>query len=327
VAGTETTTYSHDASSRLTSSSGPAGDATYTYDAAGYMTAIAAPNDQDSRFAYDAAGRLTELASPEADQSYSYGPSGRRVAAETSTEGSEGKLDYLWDPSFSLGQIAEVSGSQERSFAYGGGRIAQTGPGGSSYLQTDNLGSVVATSDERGSRTARTTYNPYGSPAEAKGKPPERSSFAYTGQLREAAKRARAATTCARDYDPEMAAFQTPDPLSPGLGEPAVSPYSYVGGRPTRMVDPSGMIGIGDVTPDFVEDAAKTVDDNLVDPVGNGISEVPGAVDDGWDATAGVRHTIGGAAEDSYKFAGDHASDAALVAGVAAFGVCTVRRF
>jgi YD repeat-containing protein len=148
------------------------------------MTAISGPEGQDSRFSYDAAGRLTELASPEADQSYSYGPSGRRVGAKTSTEETGGKLDYLWDPSFSLGQIAEISGSQKRSFAYGRGRIAQTGPGGSSYLHIDNLGSVVATSDQRGQRSSRTTYNPYGSPARTKGKP-KQSSFAYTGQLRE----------------------------------------------------------------------------------------------------------------------------------------------
>jgi RHS repeat-associated protein len=134
----------------------------------------------------------------------------------------------------------------------------------------------------------------------------------YTGQLREEG--TGRYHLRARDYDPEMAAFQTPDPISPGLGEPARSPYSYVGGRPTTMVDPSGMIGIGDVTPDFIEDAAKTVDDNVIDPVGNGISEVPGAVDDGWDATAGVRHTVGGLAEDGAQLSLD-AGETALNAG------------
>lgn len=268
TSGGATTTYAYDDSDHLEQVVAPDGAETdYTHDADGNLVAAG-----EQSFSYDLAGRMTSAEGPEGSASYTYDGSGNRVRSQSDA----GATRFEWDKGFGLPQIAtERSGSGEllRRYSYGVGRISQEVPGGDrSYYHSDALGSTIALSGRDGERTARASYSAFGKLRDSAAAPGADAANAnrigFTGERADAT---GLYNLRARQYDPTTARFTQADPVSPGVGMPARSAYAYVGNRPTVFTDPSGMVFGVDVTPEFVDDAAKSVDDALVDPVGNEI--------------------------------------------------------
>ena len=107
------------------------------------------------------------------------------------------------------------------------------------YLHTDHLGSVMAVTDEKGNVVEHRNYEPYGkqSPEVSSQLSVERG---YTGQIKDEA--TGLSYYNARYYDPTLSRF-----ISADSANDLANRYSYVGGNPVMVSDPSGtMMWAGD---------------------------------------------------------------------------------
>lgn len=149
---------------------------------------------------------------------------------------------YDWDLLAGLAQVAVESGPDEvRRFVHDGASPVQVGVDGEEFFtHQDSLGSTVAVSDRSGAVVARFDYDGYGNVAASQ----------VTGAVPEGLERFADATLDAetglwflraRYYDSTLGVFTAVDPIDTATGDPYVSRYSYVAGRPTTMVDPSGL--------------------------------------------------------------------------------------
>ncbi len=102
------------------------------------------------------------------------------------------------------------------------------------YIHTDNLGSVIAVSDENGNNVEYSKYAPYGKEAlSVKRQAESITEREYTGQI--ADKNTQLAYYNARYYDPVLSRFISADSVNDQLNR-----YSYVGGNPIMRNDPGG---------------------------------------------------------------------------------------
>jgi RHS repeat-associated protein len=226
---TGTTTYSYDARDRLLS----AGATSYTYDQNGNELTAGS-----TTFTYDLANRLKTAVQGATTTTYSYDGEGKRLQASTGTQNSQ-KTNYLWDVSHSLPQLAQErngANTLQRQYIYGLRRIRQTQGTGTYYLY-DGLGSVVNTTAPLGALQKTYSYEPYGLIRTETGSSPT-NFFHFTGEYRDPTGLYHLRT---RQYDPANGRFLQTDPLQAAATEPYVSLYVYVGGRPTVLIDPSGM--------------------------------------------------------------------------------------
>jgi RHS repeat-associated protein len=316
VSGGEETSYSYDASSRISELNGPDGELSYAHDENGNLTQAG-----DRSYAYDQLNQLVAVRQGAEQTDYAYDGNGLRVAAE----GPGGSERMSWDKSFPLPQLATESGPEgESSYSYGRGRISQQGPRATLFFQADALGSTRALTTPKGKVASRAEYRPYG--AERSGEPELPSKLRFTGELRDDA--TGLYYLRARDYDPASGRFLQPDPLSPGLGSPARSPYAYAEGRPTARTDPSGMsvsVFGQDITPGFVDEATGFAGDRAEDVGGfvyDNPAVLPGPVGLGLTAFK-HRDQIAAAADDVYNFVAPAADEIALGAGLVGLAVCT----
>ena len=201
----------------------------YSYSTNGNLT-----SDGSRSFTYDLDNRLTEV-SGSAAMTLSYDPLGRlhRTVAGSTTE------QYLYDGSQ---LIAEYDGSGNVLRRYVPGQGADetlvwyegSDLSSPSWLTTDQLGSVIATTNSSGTVTATYAYSATGEPSGgfASGGP----AFRYTGQV------ALAAVGLyyykARMYDPVLGRFLQTDPVGYSAGR---NLYAYVGNDPVNATDPSGL--------------------------------------------------------------------------------------
>ncbi|MBX3107815.1 MAG: hypothetical protein KF743_01410 [Fimbriimonadaceae bacterium] len=102
----------------------------------------------------------------------------------------------------------------------------------------DGMGSVVATADSKGNVLNTYMYKPSGAVWQKTGSAPDpRFLWCGTWGYRASSNSWNSHYVRARHYSHNSGAWTTVDPLWPS--EPA---YGYVGGRPTRAVDPSGTV-------------------------------------------------------------------------------------
>jgi RHS repeat-associated protein len=105
------------------------------------------------------------------------------------------------------------------------------------YYHTDALGSVIALSDDAGAIKTTYTYQPFGATivtGEASDNP-----FQYTGRENDGT---GFYYYRARYYSPELQRFISEDPIRFAGG---INWFAYVGNKPLKFIDPTGLSGCG----------------------------------------------------------------------------------
>ncbi|MGW3331091.1 RHS repeat-associated core domain-containing protein [Streptomyces rubiginosohelvolus] len=277
VSGTKTS-YEYDTSGRFSYAAEKKGSTLtsswqYCYDLAGNLTSqgvdkgcprgttytvndaqqITAKNGSATNWAYDKIGNETAAAStPEStrtgmkwsdySQMTSITTGGKTYAGQYgSTDQSERiKLGDTFFHNGPLGLSATSTAGVDTGFNRepGGTLNSMTRGGKNHYYLTDALGSVVALTDEAGTKVNTYAYSPRGVQRAATTEQvpqPYRFAGGYqdpTGLYHFAA----------RYYDPNIGRFTTPDPSGQEQ-----NPYLYAAGDPVNKIDPTGLLGFGSV--------------------------------------------------------------------------------
>ncbi|MDH2415273.1 DUF6531 domain-containing protein [Nocardioides sp. CER19] len=250
--GTQTTTsYHYNAADQLTdthqpaTTSAPAVDKPYTYDANGNQTTAGA-----NAYTYDLANRLTS-ATPDTGRpttTYTYDGAGNRITAVTGTSST----GYTWDQNYPLPElVAETTGTATRSYLDdpNGDPVSITNPtadadadadAGTYFLHTNGTGSISSLTDPTGAVTATYDYEPFGGPRST----PIPAPSDLDNPVQFASEYLDASTGLyhlrARDYDPTTGRFTSLDPVAQDITDPYVSDYVYANNQPTVLTDPSG---------------------------------------------------------------------------------------
>jgi len=117
--------------------------------------------------------------------------------------------------------------------------LAQTTPTKGPYWYHDGLGSVTDLTSTSGTSLWWTEYTPFGTPrASGSTSQAPTNLFRFTGAYLDTV--TAFYHLRARQYDPTLGRFLSPDPLPGPLTEPAVGAYVYVRDNPVNLVDPSG---------------------------------------------------------------------------------------
>lgn len=187
-----------------------------------------------TRLAYTPRGQLRSTTLPGGKTvRYGYAPNGTRLWRQ---EGGT-KTHYLNDLANVVG---EYRGETLRnSFVHGEGvdDVLQGRLDGQSYFyHYDQVRSVTALSDSKGSLAARYGYSPFGTTTTAEGPAAKQNPFRYTSREHDA-------TTGlyhyrARTYSPELGRFTSPDPAGRVGG---FNLYAYASNDPATFNDPYGL--------------------------------------------------------------------------------------
>ena len=271
-----TVEYAYDAASRLTAltytaGAGPLGHVSYTYDGAGYRTAVggtwarpglpaalaSATYDAANQaitfggtlLTYDANGNLTsdgtrtytwnarnELSalSGGVTASFQYDGVGRR-RAKTIGGGTTG---FLYD---GLNMVQELAGGAPSANLLPGLDLdevfTRTDATGARHFLADALGSTLALTDAAGTVQTQYTYQPFG--ATATTGPVSTNAFQFTGRENDGT---GLYYYRARYYSPATQRFISEDHLGVGGGDG--NSYAYVRNDPLNRLDPSGNTSI-----------------------------------------------------------------------------------
>ncbi|MEO9850071.1 MAG: RHS repeat-associated core domain-containing protein [Reichenbachiella sp.] len=204
----------------------------YTYDANGNTVGN---TKKGLSFTYDTFTNLTSSYTSVVSGEFHYGASDQRVLKTSNSEkilyvhgqNDYPLVEYHEEPDGSIIKYAYIYGSN--------GLVAsKQGAEGWKYLIKDHLGSVRVVMNSSNVAEEGHGYTAYGS--ELITPSTENISYQYTGQERDP--ELDLFNYRARLYDEETATFYATDPAGQFH-----SPYSYVGGNPVNMVDPTGEWG------------------------------------------------------------------------------------
>ena len=221
--------YSRDGLDRYTA----VGGATYSYDGRGNLT-----SDGTRTLAYDAENHLLSVSGGTAPITLSYDPLGRLTQSVVGNSTTQ----FVYDGSRLTAEY-DGAGNLVRRYAHGPGtdnpEVWYEGATltARNWLESDERGTVIATSDSTGTATVY-TYGPYGEPTNWSG-----SRFRYTGQI--ALFEAKLYHYKARIYDPALGRFLQTDPIR---NKDDFNLYTYVGNDPLDRTDPTGMVCTQDRT-------------------------------------------------------------------------------
>jgi RHS repeat-associated protein len=110
---------------------------------------------------------------------------------------------------------------------------AGTNPSSRQFYHQDGLGSVIASTDQSGTNTARQRFDAWGNPIASSGT--AISQYGYTGREPDAT---GLMYYRARYYSPDLGRFTQRDPIGLAGG---VNMFGYVDGNPVNFTDPSGL--------------------------------------------------------------------------------------
>jgi RHS repeat-associated protein len=242
---TATTSYGYDSANQLcwraegthTASCGapPAGAVTYDHDDNGSLSS----SSQGLALAYNPLGQTTSITPPGAGAvTFAY-------AGQTQVERTR-KLDITYTNTL-LGLTAETSSTATTRFTRDGKGdvLGQRTAGGRFYYLKDQLGSIVAVTDQNGQLAKRLRYNdPYGADITTTGPSSITVPHRFAGEYHDA--ETGLYKIGQRYYDPTHGRWTQPDPLNQVTDPRQANRYAYVGGDPINLNDPTGE-GIRDV--------------------------------------------------------------------------------
>ncbi len=243
-------TFSYNASDELTSGSD---GSSATYDAAGNLTSSTTASGTTT-YGYDAAGRLVNVTLPGGSVvGYSYDGDGNRVSRTANGDTTV----FVWDLSGAAPLLAgeyATGGALIRRYIYGAEPVAMQTPTATLYYSTDARGDVTALTDSTGALVASYSYDAFGNVAtqmfgESSGPAAQAAAgnpLLFEGQILDRA--TGLYNMRARNYDPITGRFTQPDPVSPAVGTPAISPYLFAGDDPVGYTDPTGQVAIPSVS-------------------------------------------------------------------------------
>jgi RHS repeat-associated protein len=203
------------------------------YDESGALVGIEAQAGT-TRLAYTPRGQLQSATLPGGETvRYGYAPNGTRLWRQDGA----GKTHYLNDLANVVGEFRQ--GKLSSSFVHGEGvdDVLQGRWGGESFFyHYDQVRSVTALSDAKGTVAARYAYSPFGEAKLAEGRAAQRNPFRYTSRERDG--RTGLYHYRARSYSPELGRFTTPDPAGRVGG---FNLYAYASNDPASFNDPYGL--------------------------------------------------------------------------------------
>lgn len=245
--GNSQTSYTYNSASQLTGATvtGPSGTA-YAYDPSGNLTQAGG-----NTFTYNLDHTLASSTVGGITTNYAYDAQGIQLSASTTTGGGVQTRTWQTDVNMSLPQLVEsttTSGGTASTQGYltnpaDGTALGLLSGGQVNPYALDTVHGVATVVDPQGATAAAYDYDPFGN---------ARSDGAAAGTSSTVANPMRFAgayqdstlgnqySMLARAYDPGTGRFNGVDPVSPSIRQPAVSPYAYVGDRPTNYRDPSG---------------------------------------------------------------------------------------
>jgi RHS repeat-associated protein len=231
-----------DAAGQLTNSGTLTNPTTHTHDSLGQRTAsTTTPPGGDpatTTYSYDAAGQLTAVTPPTGtSDTHTYDGDGLRATTTHTTAANTTTDTYTWDLSGNLPLLLQDA---TNTYLYGLGsspyaQINNT-TGAITYLHADQLGSTRTTTDNTATTTGTWTFDTYGNQTAHTGTGD--TPFLYAGQYRDPA--TGLYYLRARHYDPATGQFLTRDPLT----DTTRQPYAYTSGNPLQATDPSGLCSI-----------------------------------------------------------------------------------
>lgn len=269
--GTGTTTFTYDASNRLTAAAYPGtyGSWSWVYDAAGNRTSQTAPSGT-TPYTYDANNRLTTAGAV----NYSYDANGNL----TSTTAGQ---SFSWDAFNRLTGAGGSGGSVSYTFNGDGLKVRRTGPDGATvyfydgirpiweadgsgtlkaqldrdifgnllsrrevsgirrYFAHDGVGGMTGVTDETGSHIASLFYDAWGN-VRATGGTWTAGNYRFTGAELDPA--TGLYHMGARFYEPLIGRWLSEDPVQDRYSQPvSLNFYAYVANNPLVLVDPTGM--------------------------------------------------------------------------------------
>lgn len=238
----DSASYSYDAGGNRTSESLNGITTTFTYNAAGQLTA-----DGVYSYTYDANGNLTNaggdsyiwdwanqlVAANVGDNSVNYGYDALGTRVSASANGNPAS-NLLWDRLADLPLLVD-DGTQ--SYVHGVGPAEQIDPSGNrQFMLADGLGSIRGLSDGAGGLVGAADYSVFGAIRNQSG---QGSSFGFTGERFDPT--SGLLHLRARDMNPKTGRFLSADSVQPNApGTQGFNLYAYVANNPTTWVDPSG---------------------------------------------------------------------------------------
>ena len=195
--------------------------------------------DKNIRYTYDASGLISS-----------------RSSNETQTN------DFIWDSNNSIPLMLD-DGNYEYIYGVDRTPIAQIDKNTDevTYLHSDMIGSVVATSDDSGIMIAETSYTPYGS-----NRGESLSAFGFAGEWTDVD--TNLSYIRARWLDTSTGTFLSVDPLVQSTGES----YGYTGGNPLSRIDPLGLAFLGGNAFSFMDSSGFQEFTNFVSGLGDSVS-------------------------------------------------------
>jgi RHS repeat-associated protein/uncharacterized delta-60 repeat protein len=221
------------------------------YDANGSLTSktvtVNGTTTESDTYAYDLRNRLASATVAGQNIAYGYDVNGTRVSETVGSQTTDSLIDANNPSGYSqtLEQSATPGGTPTTTNVIGmAGILAQvSGTGSVTYLLTDGHGSTRQVISSAGVVNSFIAYDAFGNALTS----PAGTNYLYSGQRLDAG--TGVYDLRARFYEPEVGRFSTSDniTITPGdLGNANL--YLYVADNPLNMLDPSGHVGVGELS-------------------------------------------------------------------------------
>jgi len=216
-----------------------AGDATYEYDADGFLTTVI-KGSQTTRYSYSSRGELLSVTLPSGDLiEYVHDPFGRRIAKKLNGSVTE---KYLWQGISRLLAVYDGSDNLLMRFQYADARVpfAMTRDGATYYLAYDQVGTPVAVFDASGNAVKQIDRDSFGNIL-SDSDPTFALPVGFAGGLYDPD--TGLVRFGYRDYDPDTGRWTAKDPIRFAGGDTNL--YGYCLSDPVNLADPYGLISRG----------------------------------------------------------------------------------